>query len=389
MEEKSRQTSDERSARRGFAKPDLRITSSIYIGLMLVVFSILILMAMAKIQSLLVLFFVALLIATSMSGPVHRLEKWGLPRAASILLMFLLSGAVVIGAIWFTVPPLIGQVAEAADSLPDRFAQFERLQARFDDLAQEYPILGEFEERAIESFSDLVASISQGVLTLPALLTLGIFIVTSLMTLSFLMLMSWDSIKPSVFRLIHPDHRAVTDRVLTSAGDRLGAYVRAKVIICTIVGVWMYITLTMLGSQIALLIAIVAAMFEIIPRIGPLIARAFIVVAVLPLGWKAVLVAFALHMVIDNIKGSWLSPLIEGHQVEVHPLTAFLAVLIGAGLMGWMGALIAVPVAAVVQVIMEEVVIPWRLRQLDLAVAVPEIANKQAELSETGGDSDD
>src|SRR5690606_10925901 len=99
----------------------------------------------------------------------------------------------------------------------------------------------------------------------------------------------------------------------------------------------------------------------------------------LPLGWKAVLIAFALHMIIDNIKGSWLSPLIEGHQVEVHPLTAFIAVMVGAGLMGWMGALIAVPLAAVVQVIVEEVVIPWRLRQLDLAVAVPEIAGQAAD----------
>lgn len=379
METKSRPASGQQPATRGLAKPDFRIVSSIYLGLMLVVFSVIALILMVKIKSLLVLFFVALLIATSMAGPVRRLEKWGLPRAASILLMFLASGAVVAGAIWFTVPPLIGQVAEAADSLPDRFAQFERLQARFDGLAQEYPILAEFEERAIESFGDFVASISQGVLSLPALLTLAIFIVTSLMTLSFLMLMSWSSIKPPLFRLIHPDHRAVTDRVLTTTGERLGAYVRAKVIICTIVGVWMYVTLTFLGSQIALLIAIVAALFEIIPRIGPLIGRVFIVVAVLPLGWKAVLIAFALHMIIDNIKGSWLSPLIEGHQVEVHPLTAFIAVMVGAGLMGWMGALIAVPLAAVVQVIVEEVVIPWRLRQLDLAVAVPEIAGQVAD----------
>lgn len=175
-------------------------------------------------------------------------------------------------------------------------------------------------------------------------------------------------------RLVHPDHRAITERILVSTGDRLGAYVRAKIIISTIVGVWMYVTLLLLGSPLALLIAIVAGIFEVIPRIGPLIARAIIVIAVVPLGWRAVLIAFISHMVIDNIKGSWLSPLIEGHQVEVHPLTAFIAVMAGALLMGWMGALIAVPTAAVVQVIIEEVVIPWRLRQLGLAEYVPDIA---------------
>lgn len=364
----------------GFTRPEPAIVSSVYLALMLVVFSIIGMVLLVKLQSLLVLLFVSLLIATSLAGPVRRLEKWGLPRAASILLMFVATAIAVIGVIWFTVPPLIGQVAEAADSIPDRIAQFERLQARFSELEQQYPILEEFETRAIDSVSGLVASVTQGVLSLPALITLAIFVVTSLMTLSFLMLMSWANIKPSLIRLVHPDHRAVTDRVLTTAGERLGAYVRAKVIISTIVGVWMYITLVILDSQIALLIAIVAAMFEVIPRIGPLIARAFIVLAVLPLGWKAVLIAFALHMIIDNIKGSWLSPLIEGHQVDVHPLTAFISVMAGALLMGWMGALIAVPLAAVVQVIMEEIVIPWRLRQLRLADSVPEVAEQQSDI---------
>lgn len=363
----------------GFARPEPKIVSSVYLALMLVVLSIVAILLLVKLQALLVLLFVALLIATSLAGPVNSLEGWGVPRAASILLMFLATAGVVVGAIWYTVPPLIGQLSQAIDSMPDRIADFNRLQSRFDELERQYPILSDFEHKAIASFSDFVASLSKGVLALPAAITAAIFVITSLMTLSFLMLTSWSAIKPSIFRLIHPDHRPVAERVITTAGDRLGAYVRAKVIICTIVAVWMYITLIILGSGIALLIAIVAGMFEIIPRIGPLIARAFIVAAVLPLGWKAVLIAFALHMLIDNIKGSWLSPLIEGHQVEVHPLTAFIAVMAGAFLMGWMGALIAVPLAAVVQVIVEEVVIPWRLRQLNLAEYVPEVAEQEAE----------
>ena len=353
---------------------------SIYTALMLVVLSVVGIWLLVKLQSLLVLVFVALLIATSMAGPVRRLESWGINRAIAILLMFLTTGALVVGMIWFTVPPLIGQVTAAIDSVPDRVAQFERLQTRFDELEEEYPILGELEARAVDSAGQLLGSVTQELLSLPAMLTLGIFIITSLMTLSFLMLTSWGAIKPAVFRLIQPRHRAITERILLSTGERLGAYVRAKVIISTIVAIWMYAVLLFLGSQIALLIAIVAGLFEIIPRIGPLIGRAIIVIAVLPLGWKAVLIAFALHMLIDNIKGSWLSPLIEGHQVDVHPLTAFISVLAGALLLGWMGALIAVPLAAVVQVIIEEVAIPWRLRRLGVADYVPALAEDKSEV---------
>jgi predicted PurR-regulated permease PerM len=355
---------------------DGRLVRSIYLALMLVVASVVALWLLVRIQSLLVLVFVALLIATSLAGPVRAMERWGIPRAAAILLAFLLAAALVIGAIWFTLPPLIGQVSEAAESLPERFGQFEQLQDRFNELEREYPVLGELEARGVESIGGLADSISQLVISLPALFTLLVFVITSLMTLSFLMLMSWATIKPAMMRLIQPRHRGVIEYVLTSAGERLGAYVRAKVIISTIVGAWMYVTMLLLGSPIALLVSIVAAIFEIIPRIGPLVARAIIVLAVLPLGWRAVLIAFFSHMVIDNIKGSWLSPLIEGHQVEVHPLTAFIAVISGALLMGWMGALIAVPVAAVVQVVVEEIVIPWRLRQLGDLEAIPGMAER-------------
>lgn len=380
MEPPATSSESESQERKSNSSVDPGMVKSIYVALMLVVLSIVGLWLLVKLQSLLVLVFVALLIATSMAGPVRRLESWGIKRAIAILLMFLVTGLLVVGLIWFTVPPLIGQVTAAIDSVPDRVAQFERLQTRFDELEQDYPILGELEIRAIDSAGDLLGSLTQSVLSLPAMLTLGIFIITSLMTLSFLMLTSWSSIKFATLRLINPKHRAITERVLISTGERLGAYVRAKVIISTIVAIWMYVVLVFLGSQIALLIAIVAGLFEIIPRIGPLIGRAIIVIAVLPLGWKAVLIAFALHMVIDNIKGSWLSPLIEGHQVDVHPLTAFIAVLAGALLLGWMGALIAVPFAAVIQVIIEEVLIPWRLRQLGVADYVPALAENKSEV---------
>lgn len=374
------ETESSRTNGRRHSRFDSRVVSSIYLALMFVVFSVIALWMLVQLQSLLVLIFVALLIATSLAGPVRKMEEWGVPRAASILLSFLSVALLVVGIIWFTVPPLIGQMTEAVESISDRISQFERLQTRFNELEVEYPVLGELETRAVDSVGGMVDTISQQIVALPAMLTLLIFIVTSLMTLSFLMLMSWSTIKPASMRLIHPNHRAITEHVLTSAGERLGAYVRAKVVISTIIGIWMYITLLLLSSPIALLVSIVTAIFEVIPRIGPLVARVFIVIAVLPLGWRAVLIAFVSHMVIDNIKGSWLSPLIEGHQVEVHPLTAFVAVLTGAMLMGWMGALIAVPAAAVVQVIIEEVVIPWRLRQLGVLEAVPDIAEQEADL---------
>lgn len=338
-----------------------------YFALMLSVVTVIAMLLLVKLKLLFVLVFVSVLIATSLAGPVRKVQSWGVPRSLSILMFFLLV-AVFFGALtWFALPPLVGQFAEAATSLPERAQQFERLQERYQEYANTYPILLDVQDRATSALGDFGTRITAAVVNLPAMVMLGIFVVSSLMTLSFLMLMSWSKIKQSLLRLIHPEHRKLTDHVLTEAGDRMGAYFRAKFIVVTVVAIWMYITLIVLGSPLSLLVAIFAGVCEIIPRIGPLFGRLALVVAVAPLGWKAMLIVFISHTIVDNIKGSWLSPLVEGKQLNIHPLTAFISVIAGGLLMSWMGALIAVPVAASIQVVIEEVVIPWRLRQLELA----------------------
>ncbi len=224
----------------------------------------------------------------------------------------------------------------------------------------DYPILGQLDTRLLTLAESVGASATRTLLGLPKTVAKAIFSVTSILTLAFLLLLTWRDLRATIFSLIHLRHRKTTEAVLTEIGERLGAYLRAKVII----GAWVYVTLAVLGSPYAVLAAIFAGMMEVLPRIGPWIGRAAIVLAALPLGWKAVAIAVAAHVVIENIKGYGLSPLIEGSQVDIHPLTAFIAVIAGGLLLGWVGALIAVPSAAVVQVVVEDVLIPWRRRRV-------------------------
>jgi hypothetical protein len=75
-------------------------------------------------------------------------------------------------------------------------------------------------------------------------------------------------------------------------------------------------------------------------------------------------------VIIENLKGQVISPLIESDQVDIHPLTAFVAIIAGGVLLGWLGALIAVPVAAALQVVVQDVVIPWRRNRLASAESI-------------------
>ena len=320
---------------------------------------------LARLQFLIILLFLSVLVACGIAGPVRRLERIGLGRAPAILVVYLLVGAVLAAIGWYALPRLLGQAGAVAEDLPEQIVQAQQLRARLLALQADYPILGDLDARLLAIAENAGASATNTLLALPGVVATSVFAITSILTLAFLLLLTWRQMRNTILSLIQPGHRATTEAVLAEIGERLGAYLRAKVIIMVIIGAWTYASLALLGSPYAVLAAIFAGTMEALPRIGPWIGRAAIVLAALPLGWRAVAIAVVAHVVIENIKGYGLSPLIEGSQVDIHPLTAFIAVIAGGLLLGWIGALIAVPAAAVIQVVVEDVLIPWRHRQLD------------------------
>lgn len=322
---------------------------------------------LVRLQFLIILLFMSVLVACGIAGPVRRLERIGLSRAPAILVVYAVIGAVLAGIGWYALPRLVGQAAAVAQDLPEQVVQAQRLRNRLLDLQSDYPILGDLDARLLAFAESAGTSATATLLELPGAVATAFFAITSILTIAFLLLMTWRDLRATLLSLFHPTHRATTEAVLAEIGDRLGAYLRSKVIIMVIVGVWTYASLALLGSPYAVLAAIFAGTMEALPRIGPWFGRAAIVLAALPLGWRAVAIAVVAHVVIENIKGYGLSPLIEGSQVDIHPLTAIIAVIAGGLLLGWIGALVAVPAAAIIQVIVEDVLIPWRRRRLAAA----------------------
>ena len=337
---------------------------SIYGALVLFLFTVGAFYLIAQLRFLVILIYLSILVACGIAGPVGWLERHGLNKALAILVIYALVGGVLVAIGWYAIPPLLGQAGSFAEELPDYVNRAQDEWERLGNMQQEYPFLGQFDDRLQDMLQQIGGSVTTVLLGLPTKIATAFFAVTTLLTFSFLMLMTWERIRALILSLIHPRHRTTTNEVLDEIGSRLGAYLRAKIIIMAIVGAWMYVTLAFLGSPYAMIAAIVAGLMEGLPRIGPWIGRVAIVIAALPLGWKAVVIAVVAHIIIDNIKGYGLSPLIEGNQVDIHPLTAFIAVIAGGILLGWVGAFIAVPTAAVIQVIVQQVLIPWRQNQI-------------------------
>ena len=184
--------------------------------------------------------------------------------------------------------------------------------------------------------------------------------------LSALLVAKRQQLQNFALTLVHPRHRGQTRKVLDEMWERLGHYVRAKLIVMVIVGAITYGALVLIGVRYPLLLSVVVAFGELIPQVGPWIARIpLFAVAALDGGVTLLLTVIA-SVLIENLKGYLISPAVEGRQLDIDPLTVIIAVLAGGALLGPIGALVAVPFAACVQVVCEEVLIPWRRRQVDV-----------------------
>jgi predicted PurR-regulated permease PerM len=169
--------------------------------------------------------------------------------------------------------------------------------------------------------------------------------------------------------MIGPRYRRQTNDILAQMWEQLGHYVRAKLIVMLIIGSITFVVLYLLNMPFPLLLAIVVALGELIPRVGPWLARIPLLIFAAFEGLTIFILVAIASVLIENAKGLVISPFVEGDQLNVHPLLVFIAVLVGSSLLGAAGAFVAVPAAAVIQILFNEVIVPWRNDQFDEAAA--------------------
>jgi putative permease len=340
-----------------------RRAAPLYLALLCAILTIAAILLLIKLQHVVLLLFISFLFAAALARPTAYLERLRIPRAIAALLVYLAFFGVLVGLGWYVIPTLFGQVANLASDAPEYADRYDEIRERYDKLAEEYN-LGSFDEQFSGFRERLIDSVGERLLNLPTRL-FGLFLdVLAVFVMSLLILNSREKLLGFILSMVHPDHRADTRDVLTKMWVRVGYYLRAKVIVMIIVGVLTYVSLILIGVPYALLLSILVALGEIVPRIGAWVARIPLLAIAALEGWTAFGLTALSSVVIQNLEGSFISPFVQGEQLDIHPLLVILAVLAGAVLLGPAGAFVAVPFAAMVQVFFEEVIIPWRRAQL-------------------------
>jgi predicted PurR-regulated permease PerM len=291
---------------------------------------------------------VALVFAGTLNPLVEWMERRGLQRTLSLVLLFCASVLVTSLLIFLTVPPLVEQLAEIVHGAP---ANREQLIALLSSQTFTLPLAHAVQNAGlVETFarieSYLLGYSSQ------AVKVLGYFVTT--LVLSFYLLTDGKRTQGVLYALVPREYHMRLARILHNMERIVGGYMRGQLITSAAIAVFTFVLLVVCKVPNALSLALFAGLTDVIPFVGGFLAAAPATFSALPRGAPTAMVVLASMFIYMEFESRILVPKVYGHVLRLSPTAVLLALVAGGTLLGVMGALLALPIAAGLQMILEE-----------------------------------
>ena len=308
-------------------------------------------------RSVLILIGLALFIAAGLDPAVTWLTRHRLPRWAAVLAILLAAAGVLAAFLAAAIPPLAAQASALAGHLPhymhtlqDHNSQLGRLNDRF-----------HIEQRLSRLLSTKGTALVGGVLGAGELVlsTASSVLVVAVLVVYFLIGM--PRIRLFAYRLAPRSRRTRVILIGDEIFTKVGGYVLGNFLTSAIAGLGTYFWMLAFGVPYPLVLALMVALLDLIPVIGSTVGGAIVTLVALTVSLPVALATLAFYVAYRLAEDYLLVPRIMGRTVQVPAVVSLVAVLVGGTLMGIIGALVAIPVAAALRLLLDEVV----FRRLD------------------------
>ena len=306
-----------------------------------IIFIIAIIYFLFLIKDIITLLFVVIVLTASFRPVINKWEK-RIGRLAAVILFFVLSLAAISAIIYLIIPPVIAQIKQLVIAVPDYFG-------KYDFLRQYIPSIKE----SASSISNNIGNITGGVFVIASNVFGGfVYFISGAIMIAYLLLD--DKSGHFLLNLVPNDQRDQIYSLTQKVSGKVGDWFRGQLILCLIIGLLVWIGLVILNVPYALALAVFAGVLEMIPTIGPIISGAVAVIIAVQVSPFVALMVVILFLVFHQLENSILVPKIMQKAVGLPPFVVILAVLIGAQILEIPGAILAVPVAASLWVIIQE-----------------------------------
>ncbi|GAB1694085.1 AI-2E family transporter [Krasilnikovia sp. M28-CT-15] len=305
-------------------------------------------------SSILVLIFISLFLAIGLNPAIMRLRRWGLPRGLAVAVLALTVVLLLCGGVLALIPPLVTQTGELVRNLPDYIESLQRNQT-INDLVVRYDIVNKL-RASLDAGT--VGNAVGGVVGGAKLLFGTIFSALTVLVLTIYFMAAFDRMKEAAFGLVPASRRdrvrLLTDEILT----KVGAYMVGALAIAVLAGLSTFALALVVGLAYPFALAVAVAVLDLIPQIGATLGAIIVSLVGLAHSLTSGIVCIVFFIVYQQVENYLIYPNVMRRSVEVSDVAAVTAALLGVALFGVIGALIAIPLVAAVQLIIREVVNP-------------------------------
>ncbi len=294
-------------------------------------------------------------IAYLLDPVADRLQRLGLSRIVSVAVITLAAALIFILLILLVIPTLIQETTALIDTAPDLFNQLQTfLTERFPQLLdadstirQQLITIGEtIQSKGGDVVNGLVSS-ALGLINVAILLVV-------VPVVAFYLLLDWDNMTAKIDGMLPRDHVDVVRKLATQIDNTLASFIRGQGTVCLILGSYYAIALMLAGLNFGLVVGFIAGLISFIPYVGALVGGVLAIGLALFQFWDAPLyigLVAGIFALGQFFEGNILTPKLVGGSIGLHPVWLLFALSVFGSLFGFVGMLVAVPVAAVMGVL--------------------------------------
>jgi predicted PurR-regulated permease PerM len=297
------------------------------------------------------------LAAIVVASSIEPITKWfiskRIPRLPSVMIIYFSLAVMLVGGFYFLILPLLNDSSSFLSSLPQYINQGS-MSIQGSDFVQSKPIFKQISDGiSFENFSEqgskILSSFASGFWNTVSVVFGSLLSFILIIVLSFYLAVQDDGVGKFLKIISSRRHENYITDLWKRADVKIGLWMQGQLLLVVIIGVLVYLGLALFGVRHALLLAVLAGLFELIPLFGPILAAIpAILIGFVDGGISMGLLIFGFYLVIQQFENQLIYPLVVKKVVGVPPIVVIIALVAGAQLAGFLGMMLSVPLAAII-----------------------------------------
>ncbi len=296
-------------------------------------------------------FCLAIVIAAALDGPVTWLQKKRVPRVVGTLAIFLVA-LIIIAVLVYIIVPL------ALSEFNTLFTKFKDASGQVFGFIKISQIITIITDR-FTGLSDALISGKISLLSVASFLFGGIFLTIAILVLSFYLTVGQDGVERFILAVVPPVHEDYALDLYFRVRHKIGRWLKGQLVLSVIVAMVVFVGLWLLDVDYALLLGALAGIFEIIPFVGPIFSGGLAVLLALANSFTVAMYTLALFVIVQQAESHILVPITTRFTTSLNPAVVIIALMLGSVVFGFVGLILAVPAAVLLQEITED----WNIKK--------------------------